>query len=65
MKSVRRSLRGRFWKRVITYALVWCLIINTSVPVVLALDAGDMISNNGLIGDGINGNAAPVSLSHP
>ena len=42
MKSVRRSLRGRFWKRVVAYVLVWCLILNTSVPTLLALEAVDL-----------------------
>lgn len=47
MKRVRSNLRGRFWKGVIAYGLVWCLVMNTSVPTLLALEATDIIGSSG------------------
>jgi len=37
MKRMRRSVRGHFVRRVITYVLVGCLVMNTSVSTLLAL----------------------------
>ena len=36
MERVRKSLKGRSWRKVITYFLVCCMFLNTSLPVVLA-----------------------------
>ncbi len=47
MKRMRKSLRGNFWKRVISYVLMVCLIMNTSVPTLLALGPGDVDSSSG------------------
>lgn len=42
MKRMRKSLRGHFWKRVISYALMVCLVMHTSVPTLMALTAGNL-----------------------
>jgi filamentous hemagglutinin family protein len=47
MKKMSRSLRGHLWKRGITYVLMWCLIMNTSVPTLLALQPGDVTGATG------------------
>jgi len=36
MERVRKSLKGRSWRKVITYFLTCCLFLNTSLPVALA-----------------------------
>ncbi|OHB83691.1 MAG: hypothetical protein A2Z38_06220 [Planctomycetes bacterium RBG_19FT_COMBO_48_8] len=36
MERIKRSLKGRYWRKVITYLLTCCLFLNTSVPVALA-----------------------------
>lgn len=36
MERVRNSVKGYYWGRLITYFLVCCLILNTSLPVALA-----------------------------
>ncbi|MHC4557579.1 MAG: Ig-like domain-containing protein, partial [Planctomycetota bacterium] len=40
MESVRKNLKGRCCRRVITYFLTCCLILNTSLPVALATPSG-------------------------
>ncbi len=49
MKSIRRGFRGFLYRKVIGYGLVCCLVLNTSLPVVLALEAGDMGVNSGVV----------------
>ena len=36
MERIKRSLKGRYWRKVITYFLTCCLLLNTSVPIALA-----------------------------
>ncbi len=36
MERIRRSLKGRNWRKVITYFLACCMFLNTSLPVALA-----------------------------
>ena len=36
MKSLRKKLRGRYFRKVIIYFLTWCMVLNTSLPAVLA-----------------------------
>jgi len=48
MERVRKSLRSILWRRVIAYVLVWCLVMNTSVPTLLALESGDVNSATGV-----------------
>ncbi|MBL7187259.1 MAG: tandem-95 repeat protein [Phycisphaerae bacterium] len=49
MERLKKDLRGRCWRKVTTYFLVCCLILNTWVPAVLALEAVDMGVNSGII----------------
>jgi len=36
MERIRRSLKGRYWGKIITYFLTCCLFLNTSLPVASA-----------------------------
>lgn len=40
MKSVIRKLKARYFRKVVIYFLTCCLILNTSLPAVLATPAG-------------------------
>jgi filamentous hemagglutinin family protein len=40
MERVRKSLRGRNWRKAVVYFLTCCLILNTSLPAVLAAPTG-------------------------
>jgi len=40
MERVRKSLKNRSWRKVITYFLTCCLFLNTSLPAVMATPAG-------------------------
>ena len=40
MKRINRSLKGRYWRKVITYFLTCCLFFNTSLPAVMATPSG-------------------------
>ena len=42
MERLKKDLRGRCWRKVTIYFLVCCLVLNTSLPAVFALDPGDM-----------------------
>ena len=49
MVRVRRNLKDRYWKMVIIYFLTCCLVLNTSIPVVLAevvLQPGGVVNGN-------------------
>jgi len=43
MKRVRKSFKGRYWRKVITYFLTCCLFLNTSLPAVMAGPAGGVV----------------------
>ncbi|KPK36837.1 MAG: hypothetical protein AMJ65_15660, partial [Phycisphaerae bacterium SG8_4] len=49
MERLKKDSRGRCWRKVTIYLLVCCLILNTSLPAVLALEAVDMGVNSGVI----------------
>ena len=49
MERIRRSLKGRNWRKVITYFLACCLFLNTSIPAVMAGPTG------GVVDTGLNG----------
>ena len=36
MKNVRKTFKRQYFRKVIIYFLTWCLVFNTSLPVVLA-----------------------------
>ena len=40
MKSLRKKIRGRYFRKVIIYFLAWCMVLNTSLPAVLAGPTG-------------------------
>jgi filamentous hemagglutinin family protein len=50
MKRIKRSLKGVYWRKVITYLLTCCLLFNTSLPVVMATPSGGTpdMSNTGI-----------------
>ncbi|MFC1603908.1 Ig-like domain-containing protein [Planctomycetota bacterium] len=56
MKRIKRSLKGRYWRKVITYFLTCCLFLNTSLPAVMAGPAG------GVVDTGPNGGGAAEIL---
>ena len=53
MKSLRRGLREYFCRKVFAYLLVCCLILNTSLPVALALGPGDVTGVTGPTGGAV------------
>jgi len=36
MKSIKKTFKRRYFRKVITYFLTWCLVLNTSLPGALA-----------------------------
>ena len=40
MENLRKKIRGRSFRKVLIYFLTWCLVLNTSLPAVLAMPAG-------------------------
>ncbi|MGB2866026.1 MAG: filamentous hemagglutinin N-terminal domain-containing protein, partial [Sedimentisphaerales bacterium] len=40
MERIKRSLKGRYWRKVITYFLTCCLFLNTLLPAVMAGPSG-------------------------
>jgi len=54
MKRFRNSSKGYYWGGLITYFLACCLILNTSLPVVMAAPTGGVVD----LTDSRNGNAA-------
>ena len=38
MKSLRKLTKVHYFRKTIVYLLIYCLILNTSLPVVLAVD---------------------------
>jgi filamentous hemagglutinin family protein len=53
MERINRSLKGHYWRKVITYFLTCCLLFNTSLPAVMATPTGGVVD----ISDPRNGNA--------
>jgi len=53
MESVKRVLRGRYWRKGVIYFLTWCLVVNTSV---LATPSGGVFAPGytGTIVEGAN-----------
>ena len=49
MENVRGKPKEWCFRKVTIYSLVCCLILNTSLPVALALDVGDMGVNSGVL----------------
>jgi len=47
MKSITRKLRGQYFREAVIYFLTFCLVLNTSLPAVMALESGDVISSSG------------------
>jgi filamentous hemagglutinin family protein len=49
MKRIKRSLKGHYWRKIITYFLTCCLFFNTSLPAVMATPSGGTpdLSNGG------------------
>ena len=52
MERVRKSLKWRSWRKVITYFLTCCMFLNTSLPVALAGPAGGVVDTNLINGGG-------------
>ena len=47
MKSIARKLRGQYFRKAVIYFLTFCLVLNTSLPAVMALESGDVINSSG------------------
>lgn len=70
MESIKRSLKGCYWGKVITYFLTCCLFLNTSLPAVMAGPSGGTPDfsdprNGGAsitYNDGIYGNTTTVNV---
>lgn len=70
MERIKRSLKDRYWRKVITYFLTCCLFLNTSLPVVMAGPSGGTPDfsdprNGGAsitYNDGIYGNTTTVNV---
>ena len=55
MKSIARKLRGQYFKKAVIYFLTWCLVLNTSLPAVLATPVGGTFTvGTGTIAYGTN-----------
>jgi len=46
MERISRSLKGRNWRKVITYFLTCCLFLNTSLPAVMAGPTGGVVDTS-------------------
>ncbi len=44
MKRVKKILKGHCWRKAVIYFLTWCLVLNTSLPVVLATPSGGVFT---------------------
>jgi filamentous hemagglutinin family protein len=49
MERIKTSLKGHYWRKVITYFLTCCLFLNTSLPVVLADEVPGMIEGEAVV----------------
>ncbi len=55
MKSMTRTLRGRYLRKAVVYFLTYCMIVNTWLPAVLATPAGGVFTvGTGTIVEGAN-----------
>jgi len=72
MGRVRKSLKVRYWRKVITYFLTCCLFLNTSLPAVMAGPTGGVVDTNPIngggvaaitYGTGLNNNTTQVDVS--
>ena len=52
MERIKRSLKGRYWRKIITYFLTCCLFLNTSLPAVMAGPTGGVVDTNPINGGG-------------
>jgi len=54
MRSVRKKFRGKYFRNVVIYFLTWCLILNSSLPAVLAVvpPAPGALPSGGSVPDG-------------
>ena len=54
MKSLRKKIKGRYFRQGVIYVLIWCLVMNTSLPAVLAVvpPASDALPSGGSVPTG-------------
>src|SRR4030042_1986854 len=54
MKSLRKKIKGRYFRQGVIYVLIWCLVMNTSLPAVLAVvpPAADALPSGGSVPTG-------------
>lgn len=64
MKSWGKVGNRSSWRRGIAYLLTCCLLLNTSLTSVFALDVGDMTGNNGLVGPTTWGDHTIIDTGH-
>ncbi|HUT46731.1 MAG TPA: filamentous hemagglutinin N-terminal domain-containing protein, partial [Sedimentisphaerales bacterium] len=65
MERARKSLKGRSWRKVITYFLTCCMFLNTSLPAVLASPTGGVftfpVTDPGTIVQGVTDSIVTVN----
>ncbi|TKJ38874.1 MAG: hypothetical protein CEE38_04035 [Planctomycetes bacterium B3_Pla] len=64
MESVRRKVKGRYFRKAVIYFLTFCLTWNTWLPAVMALESGNITSSSGIIGDPTWGDHTIIDTDH-
>ncbi len=64
MEGVARKLKRQYFRKAIIYFLTCCLILNTSLPAVLALGSGNVINSSGIIGTPTWGDHTIIDTDH-
>jgi filamentous hemagglutinin family protein len=52
MERLRKTIKRRYFRQVIIYLLTWCLVINTTLPAVMAGPTGGVVDTNPINGGG-------------
>jgi filamentous hemagglutinin family protein len=64
MERITRSLKGRYLRKGVSCLLMWFLIISMWEPVVMALESGNVISSDGIIGTPTWGDDTIMDTDH-
>lgn len=64
MAGVKETMKGCYCKKVVIYFMAFSLIFNTSLPVVMALEAVDVINQEGVSGSPTWGDNTVIDTDH-
>lgn len=64
MAGIKETMKGCYCKKVVIYFMAYSMILNTSLPAVMALEAGDVISQDGVIGSPTWGDNTVIDTDH-